>query len=78
MVGLASSSVMFIDTDCDPLSAADAPETPSIVTVAVSKDELPSVSPEIQMVIHLLKQQQLQLMEFLEHQLQKVDHNQYL
>ena len=47
MVGLASSSVIFIDTDCDPLSAADAPETPSIVTVAVSKDELPSVSPEV-------------------------------
>ena len=35
-VGELSFSVIVIVTDCDPLSAASAPETPEIATIPVS------------------------------------------
>ena len=35
-VGELSFSVIVIVTDCEPLSAASAPETPSIATIPVS------------------------------------------
>ena len=35
-VGADSFSVIVTETDCDPLSVAPPPETPSIVTVTVS------------------------------------------
>ena len=36
IVGELSFSVMVIVTDCEPLSAASAPETPEIATIPVS------------------------------------------
>jgi len=35
-VGELSFSVIVIVTDCDPLSAASAPDTPEIATIPVS------------------------------------------
>ena len=56
IVGELSFSVIVIVTDCDPLSAASAPETPEMATIPVSfpsytlssvgvKDAVPVVAP---------------------------------